>query len=96
MIAVPRTPSLPASTQPAARGRRANALVLALSPRVLAIVSSLRYIAVVSKSKQQEAEDATGLTNARARLAIKLAGTPAMDAAGFAALRAKPRTNIGA
>ncbi len=28
----------------------------------LAIVSSLRYIAVVSKSKQQEVEDATGLT----------------------------------
>jgi hypothetical protein len=37
-----------------------------------------------------------GLTDARARLAINLAGAPAMDAAGFAALRAKPRTIIGA
>jgi transcriptional regulator with XRE-family HTH domain len=35
--------------------------VLASLDRPLAIVSSLRYIAGVSKSKQQEAEDATGL-----------------------------------
>jgi len=37
-----------------------------------------------------------GLTDARARLAINLAGAPAMDAAGFAALRAQPRPIIGA
>jgi len=38
----------------------------------------------------------TGLTDARVRLAINLRGAPAMDAAGFQALRQGPRTIIGA
>ena len=38
----------------------------------------------------------TGLTDARLRLAINLRGAPAMDAAGFQALREDPKTIIGA
>jgi hypothetical protein len=38
----------------------------------------------------------TGLTDARLRLAINLRGAPTMDAAGFQALRADPKTIIGA
>jgi hypothetical protein len=38
----------------------------------------------------------TGPTDARLRLAINLQGAPAMDADGFRALRANPRTIIGA
>ena len=38
----------------------------------------------------------TGLTDARLRLAINLKGAPAMDAAGFQALRNDPKTIIGA
>ncbi len=38
----------------------------------------------------------TGLTDARFRLVINLAGAPAMDPAGFRELRANPRTIIGA
>ena len=38
----------------------------------------------------------TGLTDIRARLAINLKGAPAMDRVGFQALRANPRTIIGA
>jgi hypothetical protein len=37
-----------------------------------------------------------GMTDARARLAINLKGAPAMDPAGFQALRKSPRTVIGA
>jgi hypothetical protein len=39
---------------------------------------------------------AVGLTDARFRLAINLRGAPAMDIEGFQALRAEPRTIIGA
>jgi hypothetical protein len=38
----------------------------------------------------------TGLTDARFRLAMNLIGAPAMDAEGFQALRASPRTIVGA
>lgn len=38
----------------------------------------------------------TGLTDARLRLAINLRGAPAMDVAGFQALRQDPKTIIGA
>lgn len=38
----------------------------------------------------------TGLTDARVRFAINLRGAPAMDAAGFQALRQDPKTIIGA
>ena len=38
----------------------------------------------------------TGLTDARVRLAINLKGAPAMDVAGFQALRRNPETIIGA
>lgn len=38
----------------------------------------------------------TGLTDARLRLAINLKGAPAMDVAGFQALRNDPKTIIGA
>jgi hypothetical protein len=38
----------------------------------------------------------TGLTDARVRVAINLRGAPAMDVAGFQALRQDPRTIIGA
>lgn len=37
-----------------------------------------------------------GLTDARVRIMINLRGAPAMDAAGFQALRADPKTIIGA
>lgn len=40
--------------------------------------------------------ETSGLTDARARLAINLKGAPSMDGAGFQALRKKPRTIIGA
>ena len=38
----------------------------------------------------------SGLADARARLSINLAGAPAMDGAGFQALRANPKTVVGA
>jgi hypothetical protein len=38
----------------------------------------------------------TGLTDARVRLAINLRGAPAMDTAGFQALRNDPKTIVGA
>ena len=38
----------------------------------------------------------TGVADAKVRLAINLLGAPTMDVAGFKALRAKPRTLIGA
>jgi hypothetical protein len=38
----------------------------------------------------------TGLTDARVRMAINLKGAPAMDVAGFQALRQNPETIIGA
>jgi hypothetical protein len=38
----------------------------------------------------------TGLTDARVRMAVNLRGAPAMDADGFRALRAEPRTIVGA
>lgn len=37
-----------------------------------------------------------GLTDARFRMAVNLMGAPAMDAAGFQALRADPKTIVGA
>lgn len=38
----------------------------------------------------------TGITDARFRMAVNLVGAPAMDAAGFRALRADPKTIVGA
>jgi hypothetical protein len=38
----------------------------------------------------------TGITDARLRMAVNLLGAPAMDAEGFRALRADPKTIIGA
>jgi hypothetical protein len=38
----------------------------------------------------------SGFTDARLRLAVNLAGAPAMDAAGMRALRSNPRTIVGA
>jgi hypothetical protein len=38
----------------------------------------------------------SGMSDARVRLSVNLLGAPSMDAAGFQALRAKPRTIIGA
>lgn len=40
--------------------------------------------------------DISNFADARARLSINLAGAPAMDVAGFQALRAEPRTIVGA
>ncbi len=38
----------------------------------------------------------SAIADARVRLSVNLRGAPAMDAAGFQALRAKPRTIVGA
>ena len=71
----------------------------ALLDRTAAVQFSLPYADGLTEGTVEgefRRRETAGLTDARVRLTINLTGAPAMDAAGFKALRENPRTIIGA